>query len=237
MNIAVFPLPISLISKSLYDNISDNDSPISQIQNVIIVYCSDGSSSFNRTKILENYCRFEIGFYSNIDSIKLIENQLFSQYLDENEEELLRINYYNLKPKKIFIDLLIHSGDADLEVDKSCEKDENVHKYVASNKIFYSIKLSEDKEENKKNCIFKIIAKKKSYYSIRFNLMNDESLNKLYNYLETGMDYLITIDPLAENSRKIIAYQNLKIFEMQPFVATFRSINCKVSISRIKIEK
>jgi hypothetical protein len=143
-------------------NTKESKSPIDKKQNVIIVYCSDGSQ-FNRTTLDEQYCRFQIGFYSDIDRMKLIPRNIFSQYLSAKNSQDYRINYVNLNPSKIYIDLFIHSGDIDLKLNSILYTlNHTVHQYSVGNKIFYSITIERTNNEMLKELTFSVHAAKKN---------------------------------------------------------------------------
>ena len=64
---------------------------------------------------------------------------------------------------------------------------------------------------------------------------NDDSW--ITNIIETGVSYLVTIDPEGKDSQgelkpyKLIKFSNLKIYENIPFLVNFNSLNCKLNVT------
>ena len=64
---------------------------------------------------------------------------------------------------------------------------------------------------------------------------NDDSW--LTKIIESGISYLVTINPEAEDSTgvkkpyKIIKFSNLKMIDENPFLVQFYSLNCKLNVT------
>ena len=236
--------PHNINSMSSYLINYDKDiTPISRKQNILIVNCTEGYSKSGKDKqsqseINKNTCEFMTLIYSNLKKIKLIENQMFNQYITANEKDYYTISFkQHINLKKIYVDLMIYSGDVILKTDKD---EKEAHKYQTANKIFYSINLKELKIDT---IDFEVIAKKNSFYSIQYTLVRQkEKDSSLINNVPNGVNYLITIDPFADTDslmpqKKIMNFLNMRTSDNHPFLVNFYSLNCKLAIYKEFVDK
>ena len=244
--------PLCLYTKEKMSNVSDPHNvnsmssyiidydktitPISAKQNVLIVNCTEGASKAGKNKqdqseINQKTCEFNTLIYSNLRKIKLIENELFSQYIIAGQKDKYTISFKQHKNLyKIYVDLMIYSGDVTFKTEVDPEEK---HKYLTANKIFYSLKI---KEIGKDTVDFEVQAQKNSFYSIQYTLVrNIEQDSSLINNVPTGVNYLITIDPFAESDtlipmKKILNFENTRTIDGHPYLINFNSLNCKIGI-------
>ena len=108
-------------------------------------------------------------------------------------------------------------------------------KLYNANKIFYIITLDQSSSTQEVN--FKVTGSKNSYYSIKYMLVKQNDDSWITNIIETGVSYLVTIDPEGKDSQgelkpyKLIKFSNLKIYENIPFLVNFNSLNCKLNVT------
>ena len=200
--------------------------PISKNQILLMVHCVPESQLF------DFYCRFDTLFYSDEDPIYTPENQYFSQYLLENEIDNFKIstngeaNIININ-----IDIIIYVGDVQTLIQNS-DENEYIQQH-SSNKYFITIKLKKN-SELLSDILFQVKALKNSFYTIVVNFVRNDIVSLITDKLQSGMNYLITIDPLKkeneENSNKIIKIYNDKYLDARPFLVNFYSLNCKLGI-------
>ena len=229
--------PHNVNSMSSYLVKYDKDiTPISAKQNVLIVNCTEGASKAGKDKqdqseINQKTCEFNTLIYSNLRKIKLIENDLFSQYINAGDTDKYTISFKQHKNLyKIYVDLMIYSGDV---IFKTEADPEEKHKYQTANKIYYSLKV---KELGTDTVDFEVQAQKNSFYSIQYTLVkNEQEDSSLINNIATGVNYLVTIDPFAESSsyipmKKILNFENTRTTDNHPYLINFNSLNCKIGI-------
>ena len=138
------------------------------------------------------------------------------------------------KIKKVFIDIMTYVGD--VEVATNFPRNVQADTYIAINKIFISAKILENSVEDLN---FIVTAKNNTYYTILVNFGREdiEEDSFITNKLQTGMSYLVTIDPEKKDSyslgNKIVKFKNEKIMDKLPFMVTFYSLNCELEISQI----
>ena len=201
--------------------------PMSENQPLIIVQCVDGVDPEKKNAI---YCEFETSIFTDLDRINLIKDEVFSQYLLEKETDLYTINIENEeKLEKVYIDLIVFSGDVNFEIEDSTGLD--AHKYYLSNKIFYSITVL---SSNIPKIDFKVQAKKNSFYLVMYKVVNSGDESKNINKIESGFNYIQSIFIGGEKADflKYIEIENLKVEQQSPFLINFYSQNCKFMISR-----
>ncbi len=204
-------------------------SPISPHQHVLVVKCNKSSS---------NFCGFGTLIYTNLDRIKLLENLYNSQLLLADEKDLYVVDYqgeYNVQ--KIYVDIMVFSGE--LEVQTEGFDDHIYHKYYSANKVFLSITLTHD-ELDQGYVLFYVHATKNSYYIIQSSLVREGDDSWLTNELPSGMSYLVTVDPSAQDAegklpmRKDVKFENINVDDEVPYLVNFHSLNCKFSVSTKK---
>ena len=206
--------------------------PFSTFQPLMIVYCGPGGKKdfFGESA----FCEFDKSFFTNNDTINIYQDSSFTQYLlkDEIDEYKIHLNIGNAD--RLFLDMLIFSGDADLRIE-NCPSECN--KYYLSNKIFYSIHI----DENSSNDIFtfNVIATEDVFYMIQYKLIDSNSIEE--NILESGINHIIPqfINSDSMKITKRLKLMNYKVEFEQSYLATFFSPNCKFSIKHIskKTEK
>ena len=226
----VTPRNVNRFSSYVYEGQSNRDySPVSKTQPLAVVKCVDieGIEDFDWV------CGFGAIISGENDEIDLIEDIYFNQFALENKE-----NYYYVQLSeethvhKIFIDILTFVGDVEViplfqNVDYS--------QYRAANKIYISVKIN--KPQSTPVVSFGIKALSNAYYTILVNYGRDENVEEdslIKNELQTGIPYLITIDPTKMDSfgvaNKVVTFHNEMYIDYTPVVVNFYSLNCKVDV-------
>ena len=204
----------------------EKTSPIDAYQYVMFVKCEDLNEN---TQI--DTCEFYTSIYGNLDKIFLIEGKTFSQYIleDQNSHYYIDISAEQ-DVDEIHLDILIINGDISIElIDASTNRRIESDKYILSNKIFYSIHLSRNR--NLERVQANIKAEMNSYYIIEYKLVkteDDESTNDIY----AGINYLIPIPKEKDLNEKTIKIHNTKLLGEESYYNTFYSLNCKFEIKR-----
>ena len=214
--------PKSINDHSSYKKtITEKKSPIDPEQNILVVKC-----------IEKETCGFKTLIYSDITYVNLIEKNIFTNYINNNEKNYYKIDYSGEKTAtKIYLDLMIFTGDVMLEIDSKV----NINKVYAANKVLYSIKLDSSIQNNE--FIFNVTSSKNSYYSIQYSLIRDGDDSWITNKLKDGISYMVIIDPEATDQKgekkqyKIVQYSNLRTEDNLPFLVNFYSLNCKLNIT------
>ena len=215
---------------SIYKEELNNEyNPISKNQKLLVAYC-DKSNGINL------YCTFETLIYSDTDEIKLIENQYFNQYLLEKESNNFKIVATGeSKIKQVIIDIIVYVGE--VEISTNPIEGVDISKFNSANKFSLNLNLNIE-SENLDIIKFKITAKKNTYYTVVFYYIRNEENSKITHELQSGINYLITIDPLIENQEeKVNKYINIinEEYFIKTFIVNFYSLNCQLNISK-KIE-
>ena len=196
--------------------------PISNFQPLMIVYCAEGG---NKESFESLFCEFETTYFSNKDMINLVKDGSFSQYLLAEEYDSYRIRFpESNNDKKLNIDLMMFSGDANLMLTAFDGKEAN--KYYLSNKVFYDLTVNKSYES------LEVIvqATTKSFYVIQYKIIeNSDTEDSMH--LESGVNYITSKDlDDTKFSEKHIYLSNLKYAYDQPYLASFYSPNCKISV-------
>ena len=204
--------------------------PISAFQPLMIVKCREGTKHKERTN---EYCIFETAIFTNKDRLILKETETFTQLLLKKESDLYRIEFeQETGVKKIYLDLIVFSGDVRFKIDDSYVE-QKANKYFLANKIFYSITI--DAKINSK-IDFSVIAEKNSFYVISYQLVKDGEEN--LNIRESGVNFVESIaidDDYIDQQKpltKIVYLQNTRSDVGCPFLASFYSKNCAFYITR-----
>ena len=220
--------PMSVNGQSTYKiNNINKYSPMDRNQNVIIVKCV-------KSKIKSGQpCGFKTIFNSNNNNVNLKENELFSRYIKKGENDLFKIDFSGQKNiEKIYVDLMVFTGDI---IFNPIETNLQSKKLYNANKIFYIITLDQSLVTQEVN--FKATGSKNSYYSIKYMLVRKNDDSWITNLIESGVSYLVTIDPEGKDSTgekkpyKLVKFSNLKIYENIPFLVNFNSLNCKLNVT------
>ena len=156
--------------------------PISLYQPLMVVHCEEGG---REEEILSDnlFCLFETSYFTDKDTVHLYEDSSFSQYLLQNEEDKYQINIEGEeKLDRIYIDMMIFSGDADLIL---YDFNGEANKYYLSNKIFYSIHTN---GYTKETIEFSVKANYNTFYILQYQLMKESNQDK--NMIESGVNYI-----------------------------------------------
>ena len=226
----VTPRNVNRFSSYVYEGQSNRDySPISKTQPLAVVKCVDieGLEDFDWV------CGFGAIISGENDEIDLIEDIYFNQFALENKE-----NYYYVQLSeetyvhKVFIDILTFVGEVEI-----IPLFQNVEysQYRAANKIYISVKIN--KPQKTPVISFGVKALSNTYYTILVNYGRDENVEEdslIKNELQTGIPYLITIDPSKTDSfgvaNKVVTFHNEMYIDYTPVVVNFYSLNCKVDV-------
>ena len=225
------PYPSNMVTTySYYKGETDDYTPISTFQPLMIVNCDDA----NKDMLFDQgfYCEFETTYFTDQDTIKLYQDTAFSQFLYYDEEDKYEINLKNDDVDLIYLDLLLFSGDADIVLP---DFKGTAHKYYLSNKIFYSIHL----DNNKPNSLeFRINATEKTFYTVQYKLLKSSQSDDM-NTLESGINYITSkyydaSVTQTEKNEKHLQFLNLKYEYYQPYLVTFYSPNCLFDVYWLK---
>ena len=214
------------------NTIFKNLNSIKKNQPLMIVKCEEGDTFDSSIIEDDKICEFEVTFFSNKDTINLVEESSFSQYLVKDEVDHYKIKFPPniIKGDKIYLDLTLFNGDADLEINNNY-KGGICNKYYLSNKVFYSIHYeNKNKEEEKHFLEFDVVAKSKVFYMVNYQIIYKDKIGDI-NTLESGINYITSksVDDL-NNLEKTILLSNFKKEYGHPFMATFYSPNCEFSL-------
>ena len=222
------PVPSNMITVySFYMNESSEYkefNSISSFQPLMIVYCKEGGKKeFPGEDI---FCEFQTSFFTNMDTIFLIEETTFSQYLLKGEEDKYKINLEGEKRPLLYLDMLLFSGDANIEL--SNFRGEG-NKYYLSNKIYYSVHL-----DGLDSLEFTIKASSNSFYMIQYQFEEQGDENDK-NTIESGVNYITSkfLDEDHLDSEKFIDLINFKYEHKQPYLVSLYSPNCQFDLSWI----
>ena len=199
---------------------------LSSTQPLMTILCTEGSiSKFTTTG---EFCEIEVSIFTNKDTINIIEEAPFSQYLAEGETNTYKIKIPNDMPlnSKISIDLTLFTGDA--EINTETYWSDKFNKYYLSNKVFYSIDYSFKKEEFME---FTVKAKKNVFYMVNYLLIyNGQKEDKIT--LESGINYITSKDVDDSNKDKIIYLKNFRYETSKSYMASFYSPNCQYTLTQ-----
>ena len=198
--------------------------PISLYQPLMVVHCEEGG---REEEILSDnlFCLFETSYFTDKDTVHLYEDSSFSQYLLQNEEDKYQINIEGEeKLDRIYIDMMIFSGDADLIL---YDFNGEANKYYLSNKIFYSIHTN---GYTKETIEFSVKANYNTFYILQYQLMKESNQDK--NMIESGVNYITSKNIEADNNVKYLNLINYKNEFNVSYLATFYSPNCHFSLYR-----
>ena len=202
-----------------------NSTPISPEQYVMLIKCED------LQEYSSEFCEFQTSIYGSNDTIFLIENQPFSQYIIKNEIEGFFIDFSRRKNvKRIFVDTLVISGDVNFEFYDYYGKEEiAAHKYYVGNKIFYSIAIDPQISIPILSIIMK--ARLNSYYIIDYRIVTSEE-EQLVNTVYSDANHLIPIPLLSEYNVKEISIENKNLLKNSYYLVSFQALNCKFNVKQ-----
>ena len=209
---------VALYSYYFGENIPKNYTPISSFQPIIIIYCGEG---FNDTEIGQSiYCEFQTSYFTDMEKVHLPPDNTFSQYLYYDESDKYTINLVNEDADKIYLDMMLFSGDSDLVLPNF---EGTAHKYYLSNKIFYSIHLGDKKPTF---LDFEVKASNKTFYMIQYKLLKS-GVNDDVNTIASGINYITSkLYDDTNQATKHIQLVNFKPEYELPYLVTFYSPNC-----------
>ena len=166
----------------------------------MIVYCAEGGEQdiFGESA----FCTFETSIFTSDDHVLLPEDSSFSQYLLAGENDNYQINFPEVVKEgtKIYLDLMIFSGDVDLRCN-ALEDTVKANKFYLSNKIFYSVHLL----KNMNNIIFTVVGISNAYYTVQYKIINSDEEVDDENTIESGVNYITSKSAGNEdNLRKTI---------------------------------
>ena len=190
-------------------------SPISAFQPLMIVHCGGGGI---KQVYGSSYCEFETAFFTDKETVEILEDNSFSQYLLANEEDHYKIPLSKEKSdfKSLKIEAMVFSGDIDLTV-KQEGVDIFVHKYYLANKI-----VCELSSYQKKDLTFTVKAHSRSFYMVKYKT-NDE-----ISSIDSGINYVTHLDVSSSSTgEKKIHIPNLKYEYSTPYLLSFYSPNCQ----------
>ena len=229
---------INRFSSLSYNKKNDEDfSPISKNQKLMIVECTEGEKKKNKTKYFNDICGFGTLMNKEEAKIELIEDQYFNQFATKNQKDNYKIKIMGeSKIYKIFIDIMTYVGD--VNVTTSFPSGVTYSQYTSINKIYLSVKIDIN-SESLKEINFTVKSISNSYYTILVNYGRENKVeidSFITNDLQTGLSYLVTIDPniFDENygySNKIIKFRNERYIDKMPMMFNFYSLNCEVEVN------
>ena len=203
-------------------------SPITNFQPIMLVYCAEGG----KVEYLgeSTFCEFDTSYFTNEDRINIYESSSFSQYLLKGEEDKYKINIENEENlDRVYLDLLVFSGDVDLRVHGRHGPRSN--KYYLSSKIYYSVRT----RQNDTKIEFEVFAQKNSFYMVQYQLVkrNDDSL--FLNRIESGVNFIssIRMSRRHEEEKRLFDLINYKYEYNTPYLITFYSQNSNFYSYRI----
>ena len=228
------PYPSNMItvhSAYMSEMENKNFTPVTTIQPLMIVYCGAKKGS----GILEDsFCEFETSYFTDKDAIYLPQDNTFSQYLSQDEMDKYKINLLNKEVEKIYLDMMIFSGDSDLVLPDFKGK---ATKYYLSNKIFYSIHFNKDKPDVLE---FDVKSNDKTFYMIQYKLLKSDA-NEDMNTIESGVNYITSkrydSSDTSTQPPKHIQFSNFKSEFDAPYLVTFYSPNCFFDVEWVSSEK
>ena len=165
-----------------------------------------------------------------IESLELKEKEIHHQYLLEGNSMLFTINIQNYKEtRKIHIDLIIYTGDANMDMEGE-ELKRYAHKYYLSNKIFFSIA-----PQNGLTTIpFTVTAFKNTYFTLLYETVKYDDKTEITNEIQSGLSFIAPVYMGEDyNSMKYIKIKNTEYSNKTPFLINFYSQNCRFLIYRI----
>ena len=193
-----------------------NLNTICQKQNLFVVTCEN-----------KNLCDFKSLIYKNNDKIILSEDKFFNQYAIERQEHYYKIDLENESAiNKIDIDITANIGELEVNIDDL--KEFNFEKKIEINKIIIHIEYN---EKAKDEILFTVKALTNTYYTILVSITREGEENS--KTLETGMTYLLTLDPEKDKNKLIKFVTESGVSEI-PFMANFYSLNCEIEVKETK---
>ena len=198
------------------------ENEISYSQNLLIVKCGD--------KLTANeQCEFEITFTDNNNYMFLRPDSRFSQYIMPGETDLYKFVISDSSIKKILVNLFTFTGDSFLNI--TTPKNIKEKKYYVGNKEIFEYTIDESQSGNSLLGEYELNVQSStnSYYSV-FYIPIREASEKIVN-LPNQAQFLEAIKFKEEKTKTFIFEHKYKKLQ-NPFVASFLSYNCRISVSR-----
>ena len=233
----ISPRNVNRFSSLAYESKNTGDlSSISKYQTLLVVRCEE----INDIEF-DLICSFGTIIEKEHLRIPLMEDNYFNQFALEDQTYRYQVQLSGeSKVQKIFIDVMTFIGEVEVIPELA-----NIpySMYRAANKIYISVK-TEGKSENIEGFSFSVKALTKTYYTILVNFGRDEKIEEdslIKNDLQTGIPYLITIDPTKIDSyaiaNKVISFHNEKYYDQTPMMVNFNSLNCKMDVGIIYVDQ
>ena len=232
---AKYPQDINGITSYSYKkNLGGHFSPINKHQKLFVVECKESQKTTEKeSKYYDWVCSFDSVIYNEKDKMQLIEDQIYYQFIPKDKTKNYKINLQHESDiNKVFIDVILYTGEVIINLDS---KDGiTSDQYTAVNKIYTSVKITKPSEQLDE-MTFSIKATTNSYFTVLFNIgrgQNAEMDSLIKNDLQSGISYLVTIDnsklDLYGIGHKVIKVKNQRLFDNNPFMVNFYSLNCEV---------
>jgi len=165
------------------------------------------------------------------DIIELDKGKFYKNIIYKEDEQKYIIKVSNESNiYKIFIDIMIYVGEVKVNLPNNL----NVSQYTDINKLYLSIKVNGGKIDE---LIFSIKGLSNSSYAVSFNIgKEDEEDSLITNELETGLSYLVTIDPTKKDQlnvgNKAVIFNFYNNNDKNKIMFSFYSLNCKTKVGR-----
>jgi hypothetical protein len=221
-NLNGLTVPKSTNQMTIWTTEEDISSTIGREKNVIVVQCLDDDNENN------GYCLFETSVFKKGETINLVPNEKLSYYAVKEEKGYFKLNIgEEVTLQELKVDIMIFSGDVSFNLKESDSNEFSYHKYYLSNKVYFQFDLT-----NSKFTEFNIeySASLNSFFTIQYNF--DIEANVLEEYMQSGENYLVQIDPTVSPRKKTIHLQNLSYKNQKPFLANFFALNCEFEVKR-----
>jgi hypothetical protein len=185
---------------------SDLSSTIGNQKNVMVIQCLDDDNES------QGFCVFETSVISKNDIIPLVLEEKFSHFVLKEEKGTFNLKLgYEVKLRRVTVDIMIFSGDVSFYVKKDENEREDrgklsYHKYLLSNKVFFHFDPTEFSGEE---INIEYTASLNSFFTIQYGY-GERNANQYDEIVPSGENYLVEIDPTTQYRQKIVRIQNLR---------------------------
>ena len=194
-----------------------NESPICKKQNMFIVVCEGNE---------EKFCEFKSLIYKNYDNITISEDKFFNQYALQGQANNYKIDLsYESNIIQIDIDIITYIGEIEVNTDYFKDNTIDYKQKIEINKILIQVEFN---KTSKDILLFSVKGLTNTYYTILVSITRDDE-EESRKIIETGMTYLLTIDP-EKDTTKLIKYTNDQKDLNNPFMINFFSLNCEIEV-------
>ena len=227
-NLNGLKIPKSTNQMTIWTTDSDLSSTIGNQKNVMVIQCLDDDNES------QGFCVFETSVISKNDIIPLVLEEKFSHFVLKEEKGTFNLKLgYEVKLRRVTVDIMIFSGDVSFYVKKDENEREDrdklsYHKYLLSNKVFFHFDPTEFSGEE---INIEYTASLNSFFTIQYGY-GERNANQYDEIVPSGENYLVEIDPTTQYRQKIVRIQNLRYKSGKPFLANFFSLNCGLSVTR-----